>query len=136
MISSCNRASQTNRLIRGFAAGVEKLYRFDRRHVLTNQLSQPAFQHGRARTVETGAITENAANGFGDMRIVVSQKMRRERKMVINVAITFGIPEVSALAFDKNDFRAGCPVHRNHAAGNVMTILLEDFCRPWIATHQ
>ena len=61
--------------------------------------------------VKAGAFPQDAKNSLGYVRVVVAQKMRREGCMVIDIAVTIGVPNVSALTFDKNDFRECSPVY-------------------------
>src|SRR5439155_260102 len=76
VIPSGRRASDANGLIGRFTARVQELNRIDEPDVGTDDLGKPAFEDGRARSEQAGAVTEDALYRRGHIGIVVPEEMR------------------------------------------------------------
>ena len=109
----------------GFAAGVEQGAFLNCRHGVAHQPRQDAFGLRRPCAEQAFAAGQRPGSRFIDGREIVAQKIGRKSRMVINVALAGGVPQIGAFGLCKGDGRINGAIDRGDTAGNVAAIVVE-----------
>ena len=123
---------QPQSLRRRFASGIHKLDRLHAGDLRAEEFGQAAFEKRCAAAKEADPSPQPTEDRIGRIGIVVAERVRSKGGVVIDVAISIGIPDVSPIILDENDLGLGRPVDGDDAALNELTILREDFGGPLV----
>ncbi len=97
-------------LIRRLTSAIQELNFINTGHGVAEELRQFTFQLRCTRSKKARAVMQNALDCFRNIWIVVTQDVRGEGGVIVDVPVPLRVPDIRSLSFNKNDLRACCPV--------------------------
>jgi hypothetical protein len=92
----------------------------------TDQFGEFPFQSGGSGTKKTVTLTQNPQHCLGDIRIVVSEEMRSESGMIVEILSVIRVPYIGSLSPYKRDFRLSRAVDGDHPARDVLFVMFQE----------